>query len=364
MSSHGQNPFPQPASSRRRRRHRRSRRNPNGGRQASALQGEYTGPVANMRIAEDPFTEHHSPSPAVVEDPEADMTNLVGQMSHNGRKRSRSDEESEADDEPPQKKRRVKEGTNMWTAVKEYLENPESAAEPQVSCPVCMVEIAIRGVPGQSPCPYKLDQGEQVVGVVLACAHIICQDCIAKHLSAQAEISARHQTCPCCRADLKFSKCRHLIPRKRIPIATYEVASKVPSTMPECAAAGQTFPEWCMKCSLSCTQEYIDVTYDSYIAEIMPAISGTGSVANDPEWQRIVQASFEAVKKYFLGTRKESSWGVMTTSDMLLEVAFVNDERLGDLAERSAHGHGLIEHALHDGDVHAFWSVPQWRNDT
>ncbi|ROV98441.1 hypothetical protein VPNG_08503 [Cytospora leucostoma] len=136
MRSDGHNPSPHPEQSHRQ--HRHSGRHPQGSRPPSP---EQNNPPAALAAAK----------------PEANVDTEVVNVPPGSRKRSRDGEAPQAE-QPPLKRIRVadREETHLWTTVKRYIQNPKDFPEPQVSCPICMVEIAIRGIPDQSPDPYKL----------------------------------------------------------------------------------------------------------------------------------------------------------------------------------------------------------------
>lgn len=302
--------------------------------------------------------ERHVPqSPVLVaETPAVFVDNDVVHVSHQSAKRSRSDDEVQAY-QPPQKKTRIVEETNMWTTVKKYLQNAEDTPEPQVSCPICMVDIAIRGIPSQYPSPYKLINGDQAVGTVLPCAHIICQACIAKHIQTSS-----HKTCPCCRADLRYSGCGHLTPSKRIPVATGENESMIPPTMPELVAAGSKFPEHCFTCQESGTRKYAEIGFN-FIADLIYDTSTGSAGVSDPAWHNVIDASIQVVLDHVVNISGRPDWKSTGMSDNVpLQVAFINDSRLGAAAKKSEHdGQDVIEYVQEEGIRTALWSVPLWR---
>lgn len=278
--------------------------------------------------------------------PTRDKIDMVFQS----RKRKHSDDNVLKADEPPQKKSRSEE-TNLWTTVKEYLKSPCENSQPSVSCPICMIPIAIRGVPQLRPCPWKLADESQKVGVVLPCSHIICQDCMSGHISAQDElIQSGDKWCPCCRADLLFSGCLHLIPSQRLPIATCENTSMVPLTRPEMPP--NDFPEDCWECTAKCTTDYIDVSM-SFVSELIHGVAQEES----PEWETVVQQSQLLVRGYLDQQRIGPSWRKCSISARKLQVSFM-DEGLADLA------HDAIVHSRENSTTEsgAFWFVPVHRN--
>ena len=243
----------------------------------------------------------------------------------------------------------------MWTDVKKYLQDPENTPVPQVSCPICMDPIAIRGVPGQEPCPYKIVKGEQKVGAVLFCSHIVCQMCIWKHIFAQIEWAEGINNiegpvnCPYCRYDLLYPECTSLMSLKRVPIATGEDESIVPLTRPELEAEGTPVPARCFACIRD------------------------GSALQDPDVTELGELTIE---EFWEQINSSPSWLSREASHLILDVAFINDPRLGQLAKKSPDDGVDVIMRLEEIEINndddsdsdylkpsAVWSVPLWREE-
>ena len=85
--------------------------------------------------------------------------------------------------------------------------NSESTGEQQI-CSVCNDNFGSSQSPCQSPCRHNCGNDEedasgQHAGMKLQCGHIFHQSCILPWLAA-------HQTCPCCRAEVR--QCHQIIP--------------------------------------------------------------------------------------------------------------------------------------------------------
>lgn len=280
------------------------------------------------------------------------------------RKRKRSDSAREAG-EPSHKRSRNSQETHLWTTVKKYLKDPCQNPAPRVSCPICSIPIAIRGVPILKPCPWKIADGSQKIGVVLPCTHVICQQCMNSHISAQAELSVSGQrTCPYCRADLLFPGCKHLIPIQRLPVATSEDASMVPLTKPE-MLLDQHFPEECYDCTAACAKNYVDVSM-LFVSELINnSAACVPGQAENPEWQNVVEASQRLVRDYLARQYIGPNWIKENTSSKLLEVSFA-DQGLANLVQGfQPLGHDAIVYSGKDEnstESQAFWFVPVHRS--
>ncbi|KKY31182.1 hypothetical protein UCDDA912_g08905 [Diaporthe ampelina] len=202
-----------------------------------------------------------------------------------------------------------KEETNLWTTVKRYLEDPAAhGPQPSVSCVICTIPIAIRGIPILEPDPWKLADGSQKVGAVLPCAHIFCQECINAHMAAQDELDPTgHKSCPFCRGDLLFTGCLHTVPPQRLPIATSEDFSMAPLTMPELQPGFEhRFPEDCWECTAQASEEYINLSL-RFVSEVL---HGVGYLPGEgpPEWDDLVGASQQLVREHQERQRLVPSW--------------------------------------------------------
>ncbi|KAK7729803.1 hypothetical protein SLS53_009171 [Cytospora paraplurivora] len=220
------------------------------------------------------------------------------------------DGEAPQAEQPPLKRIRVadREETHLWTTVKQYIENPKDFPEPQ------------------SPDPYKLlDDSKQKVGIVLPY--------------------------------LRFPDCIHLIPGKRLPIATSEDANMVPLTKPELEAAGAYFPGVCLQCGVSHVEQYLDISFD-FIAKYFHGTQQGSAEVIDPEWHKTIQAAIKVARNYMVSTAKETTWQVENPSDVLLEVVFVDhygmrvNESINDVRD-------TIVYVGQLGDRKAVWSVPR-----
>lgn len=251
------------------------------------------------------------------------------------------------------------EETILWTTVKKYLENPTRRPQPSVSCPICLYPIAIRGVPILEPCPWKLANGSQTVGAVLPCAHILCFGCYNGHIAAQEEmIPDGTKNCPCCRFELLYSGCFHIIPAQRVPIATYEDASMVPLTMPELQPGLEhRFPETCFECTTQAAEEYVEISL-RFVSEI---VHGVGYVFGEgpPEWNDAVELSLHQVWNYMEYQHSIPSWRNGHVPAGLLQVSFAG--KGADLPQASDASHSDSIVYSREGEV--FWYVPVHRDD-
>lgn len=291
---------------------------------------------------------------------------VVGSASRPGANpRKRSHDETDEDDttsageEPVEKKARLdmREETNLWTIVKQYLQDPDSenTAEPSVSCPICYCEIAIRGLPSQQPNPWKLADGRQKVGNTLPCAHIVCQDCIKQTLDAQKD-SGFAPTCPICRLNLCHTICGHTVASKRLPLASLETVDMVPLTLPECQKG---LPKDCLPCIWTMSTHMMGKNLNS----IVNLVTGTMRDQEDnlqevPDWSQVVDrirceiAAF--IHDYMTNTPR---WEVLDSSDEGLRVAFVDDEEVTHLdptIRYSSEDHILVS----EDTKNSCWFVP------
>lgn len=276
------------------------------------------------------------------------------------RKRKHSDISGLDGDRPVKKSRysAEEEETNLWTTVKSYLENPAGRPQPMCYCPICMYPIAIRGVPILEPCPWKLADGSQKVGMVLPpCAHIFCGECINKHIAAQDELVPGRKTCPICRADLLFD-CLHTIPPQRVPIATNEDASLVPLTMPELQPGFEhRAPSDCFLCVADAAEQFVDVGL-RFVSE---AVHGVGYLPGEGprEWDDLVEASLQLMWDYLEDQRAIPSWRNGSVPAGLLRVRFIEDA--ADLPQ--LFDHHCSDIIVYSREGEAFWCVPVHRGD-
>lgn len=252
------------------------------------------------------------------------------------------------------------EETTLWTTVKKYLENPGRRPQPSVSCPVCLGPIAIRGVPILEPCPWKLANGSQAVGAVLPCAHILCLECFNGHIAAQEEmVPDGLKFCPCCRFELLFPGCFHVIPAQRVPIATDEDASIVPLTMPELQPGLEhRFPEDCFDCTHRAVEEYVDISL-RFVSEIIHGVAYLPS-EGPPEWDDAVESSLQQVWNYMEYQRSIPSWRNGHVPAGLLQVSFAGEGV--DLSQGSNASHNC-DSIVYSREGEAFWYVPVHRDD-
>lgn len=254
------------------------------------------------------------------------------------------------------------EETNLWTTVKRYLENPAAHPQPLVSCVICMIPIAIRGVPILEPDPWKLADGSQKVGASLPCAHIFCQECIDEHIAAQDQLDqAGRKTCPCCRASLLFTNCLDTIPSQRLPVATSEDFSMVPLTMPELQPGLEhRFPEECWECAGQAAEELVDVSL-RFVSEML---YGVGYLPGEGprEWDDFVEKLISLMWEYQEHQRSVPSWRNGTVPSGLLRVSFAG--------EGFPHPHllrGLVsldqDAIVYSPEGEALWYVPVLRSD-
>lgn len=251
------------------------------------------------------------------------------------------------------------EETNLWTRVKSYLENPAGRPQPLVMCPICTCPIAIRGIPILEPCPWKLACRSQMVGVVLPCAHVICQECYNGHWHAQEVlVPDGGRSCPICRAELLHSGCKHDIPPQRLPIATYEKASIVPLTRSEMQpSGGQPLPENCFDCAAAGAEEDVEVS----MRFVSATVNGAGYLPGEgpPGWDDVVGAIQMAVLDFIEEQLDKPSWWNGSVPTGLLRVTFAGEA--ADLLQPFNHpGSDAI---VYSREGEAFWYVPVRSDD-
>lgn len=309
----------------------------------------------------------HAPPPsAQILDPHPSNTSPARGASapaEDSRKRLR-DEVDDAADEPvgslKKARQETREETSLWTTVKKFLQSPESLPEPAVSCPICYGEIAIRGLPSQAPCPWKLSGGWQKVGSALPCAHVVCQECIERHLGAQEEAS-REPTCPVCRLDLKHGYCGHAVAAKRLPLASSETADMVPLTLPELPEDRRALPEDCLPCLREAASRYLDVSLNHIVNLVQGTDDSTEkNVADNPLWAHVAGHLHSVVRNFTNDSKMRTPhWEFLGMSDQGLKVAFIDDACVATLAPDIRYsGQDTI---IWEDDHQAYWLVPQTR---
>jgi hypothetical protein len=268
------------------------------------------------------------------------------------RKRKYSEISKQACNDGPGKKIRYDfVDTTMWTTVKRWLEDPAGMQEPSVECPVCQTPIAIRGVPGLEPDPWRLADGSQKVGVVLPCAHFLCKTCFNVHFATQKMFGRRGKSfCPCCRADLVFPECEHTIPPQRLPVATSEHFSMIPRTIPELAHQ-KLFPRKCWSCTSEICEEYIKVATQYVLAEVHGIVLEGGIDLVPRAW------SESLTFKYLSEQRAKPNWRNGSVHNGELGLVFADHGDLPvQLLEKIKH---LDDDAIvYDAIGRAFWYVP------
>lgn len=293
----------------------------------------------------------------------------VGRPRANPRKRSHDDADDDdtanAGDEPAEKKARLdtREETNLWTTVKQYLQDPasETAAEPSVSCPICYCEIAIRGLPSQQPDPRKLADGRQKVGNTLPCAHILCQDCIKQTLASQHD-SHSPPTCPICRFNLRHTRCGHTVAAKRLPLASLETLDMVPPTIPEHT---EGLPRNCLPCIWTRAMPTLDKKLNLIVNLVTGEKRGPEENLEEvPGWSQTLDR-IRCEMAAFIHDRMTNTprWEVLDPTDDGLRVAFVDDESVMELdptIRYSSQDSILTSEDAQD----SCWYVPVPRTDT
>lgn len=249
------------------------------------------------------------------------------------------------------------EETNLWTRVKSYLENPAGRPQPLVICPICICPIAIRGIPILEPCPWKLANRSQMVGVALPCAHIICQECFKGHSAAQEELVPGGKSCPICRADLIFRACKHDIPPQRLPIATYEKASIVPLTSPEIQPGGFPIPENCFDCAAARAEHDIEAS----MRFVSTTLNGADYLQAEgpPGWDDVVGAVQMAVLGFIEEQLDKPSWWNGDVPTRLLRVSFAGEA--ADLLQ--PFNNPRDDAIVYSREGEAFWYVPVRSDD-
>lgn len=249
----------------------------------------------------------------------------------------------------------LRQETNYWPTVKTYLQSPGSVPEPEVSCPICYVEIAIRGLPSQTPCPWKISEGSQKVGVVLPCAHILCQDCCESHID-RLDYQNLPLTCPICRFEMRHEGCGHMITAKRLPLATYEKADMVPLTLVEMPAEGKEgLPTQCLPCLRSTALQHLSWS----LSHVMQFVRPTSANAHG-EWDCIADNIHSMVSRFVNNQKMGPNWEFMASSDVSLKVAFVDDvDTIGELPPEIRYSAwDKIVVVPENEDDQAYWLVP------
>lgn len=252
--------------------------------------------------------------------------------------------------------RECREETNLWTTVKMFLENPQSVPEPEVSCPVCYIEIAIRGLPSQSPCPWKISGGSQRVGVALPCAHILCQECSQGHFD-RLNYANLPPACPVCRFSVQHDVCRHVIVPKRLPIASYEDAAMVPLTVTELPEDDKVLPGQCLPCLQSTVVKQMRTGLDHIAQTVRP------SVAADSQWNQVATHMHSVMEDFVHDQKMGPHWEFMASSDASLHVAFIDDvQTVGVLPPEVRYTRGdkivCLPSSGAGDDDQAYWLVP------
>lgn len=244
--------------------------------------------------------------------------------------------------------------TNYWPTVKAFLQSPESVPEPEVSCPVCYGEIALRGLPSQTPCPWKVSQGSQKVGVVLPCAHILCQDCCESHID-RLDHQNLPLTCPICRFEMLHDGCGHMITAKRLPIATYEKADMVPLTLVEMPKGQSGLPAQCLPCLRATALQQLSWS----LSHVMQFVRPTSGEAHR-EWDFIADNVHSMVSSFVDKQKMGPHWEFMASSDVSLKVAFVDDvHTVGELLPAIRYSAwDQIVVVPENEDDQAYWLVP------
>lgn len=140
--------------------------------------------------------------------------------------------------------------TTFWPTIRASLvDGTSDSSKLEVECPVCYSEIALKRV--NNPNVHKLISGEQVVGNVLFCGHIMCQGCLKGHIKAtQASAPDMAIPCPVCKEktlDYPVASCKHVVGGRRLPIFNHEDHSKIPQTANEGGVVSY-LPECCLLC--------------------------------------------------------------------------------------------------------------------
>lgn len=248
--------------------------------------------------------------------------------------------------------------TSFWPAVKAFLEKPETLPEPAVCRPICYGDIAVRGLPSQIPNPWKLSEGSQKVGVVLPCAHILCQDCCGARID-RLDSQNLPLACPVCRFQMIHDGCGHMITPKRLPIASYENADMVPLTLVEMPEGKDGLPAQCLPCLRTTALTHLSWSLSHVTQFVRPS-----SDAAHGQWDLIAGSVKSMVTNFVDSQKMGSHWEFMASSDVSLRVAFVDDiHTIGMLPPeiRYAAGDKIIVVPDNEDDQ-AFWLVPYARS--
>lgn len=253
--------------------------------------------------------------------------------STNGFVRKRShDAIDDAEGSVRKQSRWMREETSLWTAVKQFLQDPSPTVEPAVSCPICYTVIAIQGLRSQHPDPIEIVNRTQRVGVTTICNHIICQDYFYKHIESRKE-RAQDPTCPVCRLKMmhSFDGCEHIIYPKRLPLFSKDTVDMIPLTLPERPEGARLVPQACLACLHSTARQYLDISLN-YVANLVhgAANSHEDNLQDVPGWASVV-SHINSVIGNFTDVAKACSWTRAAPSDVRLQIAFVDDSSVTHL---------------------------------
>lgn len=209
--------------------------------------------------------------------------------------------------------------TNFWPAVKAILEKPETKPEPEVSCPDCYGDIAIRGLPSQTPNPWELAEGSQKVGVVFPCAHSLCQDRCDAHIDRLGSQNLP-LTCPVCRLQMHHEGCGHMITPKRLPIASYENADMVPLTLVEMPEGNDGLPAQCLPCLRTTALTHLSWSLSHVTRFVRPSCDDAHG-----QWDLIAGRVQVMVTSFVDNQKMGPHWEYMASSDVSLGVVLVDD---------------------------------------
>lgn len=292
---------------------------------------------------------------------------LLEQSSSTGSSRTRPHEQVDHVDGPVYKSRRwTKEETNLWTTVKQFLQDPYSNTEPAVSCPICYTDIAIYGLRGQHPDPVEMANGTQKVGIVTICNHILCQDCFHKHIDSREE-EFQAPACPVCRLELthSFEGCQHLICPKRLPIFPTDTVDMIPLTLPERPDGARLPPQACLQCIQNTAQQYLDISLN-YVANLVQGADNNyeENVQIIPGWANVV-GHIGSVIGNFTTAAKHRSWTWAAPADVSLQIAFIDDPIVFSLDPEIRYSGRdaliLLANSAQDYMHSAYWLVPYCR---
>ncbi|KAG8157753.1 hypothetical protein KVR01_012415 [Diaporthe batatas] len=285
----------------------------------------------------------------------------LSQLPVQSRKRKHCEISTLKNDRPTKRRRCVPgEETNLWTTVKRYLRDPAGRPAPSVSCPICAYPIAIRGIPTQEPDPWELADGSQKVGVVLPCAHCLCQECFNGHSAAQDELNRdKDKTCPICRASLLFIGCLHPIPPQRLPVTTGEDYSMVPLTIPELHPHEHRFAEDCWDCTTDSCEEYIDISMRFTAGNLYGVEYPVGE--GPLQWQEHVERHQVLMWDYLSSLRSMPNWRNGSVPTGLLGVTFAEDS---DVPVHILDGFVSFDDdaIVHSPTGREFWWIPVHRS--